>query len=112
MKVKIVKEFTSKRIFGELEYFPYQIAFGISIKYLECEGMGWMLRFYFGPFKLWFNLREKKVKKIKENKMKDVRIKEGGRSKGGLNEMPTTSRPNPPKPMSHKERTNGKKRRK
>ncbi|GAH68940.1 unnamed protein product [marine sediment metagenome] len=34
--------------------------------------------------------------------MKDVRIKEGGRSKGGLNEMPTTPRPNPPKPMGVK----------
>jgi len=47
-----------------------------------------------------------------ENKMKDVRIKEGKRKKGGLNEMPTTPRPNPPKPMSCKERTNDKKRKK
>jgi len=34
--------------------------------------------------------------------MKNVRIKEGKRSKGGLNEMPTTPRPNPPKPMGVK----------
>jgi len=57
-KVKTIKEFNSKHIFGELEYFPYQVAFGISIRYLECEGMGWMFRFYFGPIKLWFNLRK------------------------------------------------------
>lgn len=57
-KVKVIKELNSKHIFGEVEYFPYQIAFGISIRHLECEGMGWMFRFYFGPFKIWFNLRK------------------------------------------------------
>jgi len=56
-KVKIIREFKSKHIFGEIEYFPYQIAFGISIRYLECKNMGWMFRMYFGPFKIWFNLR-------------------------------------------------------
>jgi len=56
-KVKIIKEFDSKRIFGEVEFFSYQIAFGISIRYLTCKNMGWMFRFYFGPFKIWFNLR-------------------------------------------------------
>jgi len=56
-KVKIVKEFNSKRIYGELEYFPYQIAFGISIRFLKCKGMGWLIRIYFAQFKLWFNLR-------------------------------------------------------
>lgn len=56
-KVRTVREFDSKYIFGELEYFPYQIAFGISIKYLTCKKMGWMFRFYFGPVKLWFHLR-------------------------------------------------------
>jgi len=54
--VKVIKEFEFKRIMGELEYFPYQWAFGVSIRYLECDGMGWMFRFYFGPFKVWFNL--------------------------------------------------------
>jgi len=56
-KVKIIREFNSKHIFGEMEYFPYQIAFGISIRHLECKGMGWLFRMYFGPIKLWFNLR-------------------------------------------------------
>jgi len=37
--------------------------------------------------------------------MKDVRIKEGKRSKGGLNEMPTTPRPKKPKPMRTKKHT-------
>ena len=59
MKVKIIREFKSSRVFGEIEYFPYQVAFGISIRCLEGEGMGWMFRFYFGPFKIWFNLRKK-----------------------------------------------------
>lgn len=57
-KVKTIKEFNSKRIFGEIEFFPYQIAFGISIRYLSCKGMGWLFRCYFGPFKIWFNLRK------------------------------------------------------
>jgi len=34
--------------------------------------------------------------------MKDIRIKEGNRSKGGLNEIPTTPRPEPPKPQGIK----------
>ena len=55
-KVKIITEFDSKRLFGELVYFPYQWALGISVRYLECDGMGWMFRFYLGPFKIWFNL--------------------------------------------------------
>ena len=59
VKVKIIGEFDFQGIAGELEYFPYQIAFGISIRYLECIG-GWMFRMYFGPFKIWFNLGGKK----------------------------------------------------
>ena len=59
-KVKVLKEFDTKRLFGEAQYFSYQWACGISIRYLECEGMGWMFRFYFGPFKIWLNI--KKVK--------------------------------------------------
>jgi len=59
-KVKIIKEFEGKRILGELVYFPYQIAFGISIRHLECEGMGWLFRVYFGPIKIWFNLGSQK----------------------------------------------------
>lgn len=55
--VRIIKEFKGKHIFGELVYFPYQISFGMSIRYLECEGMGWMFRMYFGPIKIWFNLK-------------------------------------------------------
>ena len=56
-QVKIITEFDSKHIFGELVYFPYQWALGISVRHLECDGMGWMFRFYFGPFKIWFNLK-------------------------------------------------------
>ena len=62
-KVRIIKEFETKHIFGELEFFPYQIAFGISIKYMTCENMGWMFRLYFGPVKLWFNIGPKRNKK-------------------------------------------------
>ena len=53
-KVIILKEFSFKRIFGEVEFFPYQIAFGISIRYFED---GWMFRIYLGFIKIWFNLR-------------------------------------------------------
>ena len=37
---------------GGFAYFPYQIAFGISLRWL-CTGL--MFRFYFGPFKFWIN---------------------------------------------------------
>ena len=60
MKVRILKEFNFKRVFGEVEFFPYQWAFGISVRYLKCEGMGWMFRMYLGPIKIWFNLRNRK----------------------------------------------------
>lgn len=56
-KVKIIRAFELNKFYGELEYFPYQIAFGISIRILKCKGMGWMIRIYFAQFKLWFNLR-------------------------------------------------------
>jgi len=62
-KVRIIKEFETKHIFGELEFFLYQIAFGISIRYMTCENMGWMFRLYFGPVKLWFNIGPKRNKK-------------------------------------------------
>lgn len=54
-EVKILKEFESKRIMGEVEFFPYQVAFGISIRRLKCDNMGWMFRVYFGPIKIWIN---------------------------------------------------------
>jgi len=56
LKVKIIKEFTGRKFYGELEYFPYQIAFGISIQYVR--GTGRLLRLYFGPFKVWINVGE------------------------------------------------------
>lgn len=59
-RVRVLKIFDSKRLFGEFQYFSYQWAFGVSVRYLTCEGMGWMFRFYFGPFKIWVNLTEKK----------------------------------------------------
>jgi len=58
-RVEILKHFEYKFAYGELEYFPYQSAFGLSIRYLKCDQMGWMFRVYFGPFKFWFNLRER-----------------------------------------------------
>lgn len=57
-KVKILKVFQSSFGYGELEYFPYQIAIGLSVRHLRCENMGLMFRIYFGPFKFWFNLRK------------------------------------------------------
>lgn len=59
-KVRIIKEFKSRWIYGEVELFLYQVAFGVSIRYLSCKGMGWMFRIYFGPVKVWFNLHKPK----------------------------------------------------
>lgn len=59
-KVRTLKCFEYKFGYGELEYFPYQLALGLSVRYLKCDGMGWMFRVYFGPLKFWFNLRERK----------------------------------------------------
>jgi len=58
-QVTVIREF-GNRIFGQLVYFPYQWAFGISIQHLQCEGMGWLFRMYFGPIKIWFNLKPQK----------------------------------------------------
>jgi len=57
---KTLKEIDTMNLFGELEYFPYQFAIGLSIRKLVCKEMGWMLRLYFGPFKLWLNLKDEK----------------------------------------------------
>lgn len=59
--VKIIKEFNFNRIFGQIEFFPYQIALGISVRYLKCERMGWMFRIYLGPIKVWFNLKGRRT---------------------------------------------------
>lgn len=37
--------------------FEKEESIGISIRFLKCEGMGWMIRIYFAQFKFWFNLR-------------------------------------------------------
>lgn len=52
-----VKQFGFRwhRIDGEFELFPYQIAFGISLRYLSCL-KSLSFRFYFLVFKLWFNI--------------------------------------------------------
>lgn len=42
--------------FGGFQIIPYQMAFGISAQYLKCYG-GRLLRLYFGPFKLWLDLK-------------------------------------------------------
>ncbi len=55
MKVKIIKKCRTKHGYGEVEYFPYQFAFGISIRYFSG---GWMFRLYIGQFKIWFNLKK------------------------------------------------------
>jgi len=55
--VKTLREFKSRRILGQVEFFSYQVAVGASVRYLECDGGSWMFRFYLGPFKLWFHIR-------------------------------------------------------
>lgn len=57
-KARILKEFSHGESYGELEFIPYQTAFGFSIRNLKCDGMGQLFRFYFGPFKLWLNIRK------------------------------------------------------
>jgi hypothetical protein len=54
MKVKIIKTVNTRHGYGEVEYFSYQFAFGVSIR---CFSGGWMFRLYMGQFKIWFNLR-------------------------------------------------------
>lgn len=58
MKEKIIKEFESKskRFYGELEFSPYRMGFGISSRYMTCKKMGWLFRIYLGPFKIWFTI--------------------------------------------------------
>jgi len=34
--------------------FPYQVALGISVSWLRCNGSR-LLRVYLGPFKFWLN---------------------------------------------------------
>ena len=62
LSVKTIRGFESERVFGEVNFFPYQIAFGISVRYLSCKDMGWMVRIYFGPFKVWFNWKPRRRK--------------------------------------------------
>ena len=33
-------------------FFPYQIAFGVSLRYLRCNG-SLLFRLYLGPVKIW-----------------------------------------------------------
>jgi len=47
-------QINTKHVFGGLELFTYQLAFGISFRILICD-YSFMLRLYFGPFKLWLN---------------------------------------------------------
>jgi len=55
-KVITIKEFEFDCLYGEIEYFTYQIALGVSIRRFEDS---WMFRIYFGPFKIWGNLGKK-----------------------------------------------------
>ena len=49
------KYFEWKRISGGFTFFPYQLAMGISFKYLSCIS-SLMVRIYFLMFKLWVNI--------------------------------------------------------
>ncbi len=53
-KVKTLKEWQH----GEVQLFPYQLAFGISFRYMSCL-KSIMFRLYIGPIKLWFNINLK-----------------------------------------------------
>jgi len=46
--------------FGGLQIYSYQLALGLSISRLRCNGTR-LLRGYLGPFKLWVNTRKKDV---------------------------------------------------
>lgn len=45
-----------RKIAGGFEFFTYQLAFGISIKWWTCLKTP-CLRLYFGPFKLWLYIK-------------------------------------------------------
>ena len=55
MKVKELN-FGLDKLYGGFQFFPYQFAIGISIRYANCDNLG-LLRFYLGPFKLWVNYK-------------------------------------------------------
>lgn len=40
------------RVGGGFDFYPYQIAFGISLRYWPCFS-GPAFRVYFGPIKIW-----------------------------------------------------------
>ena len=42
--------------YGGLQFYAYQLAFGISLKYLDCL-KSVMIRMYFMCFKIWFNFK-------------------------------------------------------
>ena len=58
MSETIIKEFKGKYHYGELQYCSHKITFGISIQHLTCKGMGWLLKFCFGPWRFWISLRQ------------------------------------------------------
>ncbi len=53
-------------ILGGIEFFPYQIALGISFR-IWCTGPA--LRLYFGPFKIWLSLSLTKTGAVKGEKI-------------------------------------------
>ena len=55
---------------GGFQIYPYQLAAGVSIKYLSCL-RSFLFRFYLGPFKLWFNIGGEDEKR-KLPKFKDI----------------------------------------
>ena len=50
---------------GGFTFFPYQLAFGFSIRYWPLH-FSPAIRLYFGPFKFWCFIIKKKYRKGKE----------------------------------------------
>jgi hypothetical protein len=44
----------TRHFFGGFTLFNYQLAFGMSLRWWETRPA---MRFYFGPFKLWFTVK-------------------------------------------------------
>jgi len=47
--------FEGKRTIGGIQLYPYQLAFGLSLRFLSCIN-SFMFRLYLGPIKLWISL--------------------------------------------------------
>ena len=52
---RTIKEFENDKSRGALQYFPYQFAFGITVRRLFGSNA---IRIYFGPLKFWYNWKK------------------------------------------------------